>query len=64
MSDVSKLAAIESMDEQILDAIDLMRLMFPDFNSVPLAEKVVLALVGAYRASGKLADAIDHGWIE
>jgi len=53
---------IEAIDEKILDLIDLMRLIFPRFNNTP-AEKVIVSLNEAYKANGKLADAIDKGWV-
>jgi len=55
---------IEEIDEKIQDLIQLYRLMWPNFNSHPVVERVVVALNEAYRANGKLADAIDKGWIE
>jgi len=55
---------IEEIDEKIQDLIQLYRLLWPNFNSVPVVEKVIVALNEAYRANGKLADAIDKGWIE
>lgn len=55
---------IEEIDEKIQDLIQLYRLMWPNFNSVPVVEKVIVALNEAYSANGKLADAIDKGWIK
>ena len=55
---------IEEIDEKIQDLIQLYRLMWPNFNSHPVVERVVVALNEAYRANGKLADAIDKGWIK
>ena len=55
---------IEEIDEKIQDLIQLYRLLWPNFNSVPVVEKVIVALNEAYRANGKLADAIYKGWIE
>ena len=55
---------VEEIDEKIQDLIQLYRLLWPNFNSVPVVEKVIVALNEAYRANGKLADAIDKGWIE
>jgi len=52
---------IEEIDEKIQDLIQLYRLLWPNFNSVPVVEKVIVALNEAYRANGKLADAIDKG---
>tara|TARA_R110001632_G_C11255962_1_gene409373 strand:- start:637 stop:822 length:186 start_codon:yes stop_codon:yes gene_type:complete len=55
---------VEEIDEKIQDLIQLYRLMWPNFNSVPVVEKVIVALNEAYRANGKLADAIDKGWVK
>lgn len=55
---------IEEIDDKILDIIHLYRLMWPKFNSVPVVERVIVALNEAYKANGKLADAIDKGWIK
>jgi len=60
----SKIESIEELDENILDMIDLLRLMWPNFNSIPVAEKVIHHLNEAYKANGKLADAIDKGWVK
>jgi hypothetical protein len=38
--------------------------MWPNFNSHPVVERVIVALNEAYRSNGKLADALDKGWIE
>tara|TARA_R110000824_G_scaffold171528_1_gene349190 strand:+ start:173 stop:358 length:186 start_codon:yes stop_codon:yes gene_type:complete len=61
---MTKIKDIEQIDDKIQDLIQLYRLMWPNFNSVPVVEKVIVALNEAYRANGKLADAIDKGWIE
>lgn len=53
----------ESIDDRILDLIDLIRAKHPKFTRTPI-EKVVVTLYDAYRASGKVADAIDKGWIK
>lgn len=53
----------ETIDDRILDLIDLIRAKHPRFNRTPI-EKVVVKLYDAYRASGKVADAIDKGWIK
>jgi hypothetical protein len=59
-----KIEAVESIDEKILDAIDLLRMMWPNFNSIPRVDAMVAALNAAYRASGRLCDDIDKGWIK
>ena len=51
------------IDDKILDIIELIRLKYPSFTRTPV-EKVVVKLYDAYRASGKVADAIDKGWIQ
>ena len=53
---------IVAIDDKILDLIDLMRLIFPRFNNTP-AEKVIVSLNEAYKANGKLADAIEKGCV-
>lgn len=60
----SKIETIEEIDSRIMEIIDLVRLMWPNFNSVPYAGPVVEALHAAYKANGKLADAIDKGWVK
>tara|TARA_R100000353_G_scaffold170999_1_gene135132 strand:- start:549 stop:740 length:192 start_codon:yes stop_codon:yes gene_type:complete len=50
------------IDDKILDIIDLIRTKYPKFNRTPV-EKVIVKLYDAYRASGKVADAIDKGWV-
>jgi len=59
-----RMAAIEDLEDRILDMVELMRALFPNFNSIPPAEKVIIGLNQLYRDTGKLADAIDKGWIE
>ena len=50
------------IDDKILDIIELIRLKYPSFTRTPV-EKVVVKLYDAYRASGKVADAYDKGWM-
>jgi len=50
------------IDDKILDLIDLIRAKYPKFTRTPV-EQVVVRLHDAYRSSGKVADAIDKGWI-
>tara|TARA_Y100000004_G_scaffold50826_1_gene56136 strand:- start:79 stop:267 length:189 start_codon:yes stop_codon:yes gene_type:complete len=52
----------EAIDDRILDLIDLIRAKHPKFTRTPI-EKVVVRLYDAYKASGKVADAIDKGWL-
>tara|TARA_R110000737_G_scaffold345673_1_gene374490 strand:+ start:213 stop:401 length:189 start_codon:yes stop_codon:yes gene_type:complete len=61
---MSKIDSVEAIDDKIQDLIQLYRLMWPNFNSHPVVERVVEALNEAYRSNGKLADALDKGWIE
>jgi len=51
------------IDDKILDLIDLIRAKYPKFTRTPV-EQVVVRLCDAYRSSGKVADAIDKGWIK
>lgn len=60
----NKLETLEEIDSRIMELIELMRLMYPNFNDIPFAGMVVESLFAAYRANGKLADAIDKGWVE
>jgi len=53
----------QDIDDKIQDIIYLIRLKYPKFNNTPI-EKVIVRLNDAYRASGKVADAIDKGWIK
>ena len=52
----------EQIDDKILDIIDLIRLKYRKFNGTPV-EKVIVSLNQAYKSSGKVADAIDKGWL-
>ena len=61
---MSKMDTVEDIDGKIQDLIQLYRLMWPNFNSHPVVERVIVALNEAYHANGKLADALDKGWIE
>jgi len=53
----------QDIDERIEDIIYLIRLKYPKFNGTPV-EKVIVRLSDAYRAAGKVCDAIDKGWIK
>ena len=53
----------QDIDDKIQDIIYLIRLKYPKFNNTPI-EKVIVRLNDAYRASGKVADAIDKGWVQ
>lgn len=53
----------QDIDDKILDIIDLIRLKHSRFNNTPI-EKVIVSLNAAYKASGKVADAIDKGWLK
>lgn len=53
----------QDIDNRIEDIIYLIRLKYPSFNGTPV-EKVVFNLHDAYKASGKVADAIDKEWIK
>lgn len=52
----------EEIDDKIYDIIEVIRAKHPKFNGTPI-EKVVQLLYDAYRASGKVADAVDKGWL-
>ena len=55
--------AIEEVDNRILDIIELYRAIWPAFNRTPV-ERVITTLHDAYEANGKLADAVDKGWVK
>lgn len=57
------LCAIADIDGRILDIIDLYRSIWVNFNSIAPVDAVISSLYNAYKANGKLADAIDKGWI-
>lgn len=64
MSETNKeMAFWQDIDERIEDIIYLIRLKYTKFNGTPI-EKVIVKLSDAYRASGKVCDAIDKGWIK
>ena len=52
------------IDNDILDLIDLLRARWPNFNSVPSIEAIIVPLNQAYRASGKAADLMDRGHLK
>lgn len=54
----------QAIDDHILDAIQLIRLKWSNFNSIPMVDKIVANLHTAYKASGHAADAMDKGWIK
>lgn len=54
----------QAVDDHIMDAMQLLRLAYPNFNSVALVDKIMMHLNAAYSASGKAADAVDKGWIK
>ena len=57
------LCAIADIDGRILDIIDLYRSIWVNFNSIGPVDSVISSLYDAYKANGKLADAVDKGWI-
>jgi len=57
------MAAIEEVDTRILDIIELYRAIWPNFNRTPV-DPVISNLYDAYKANGKLADAVDKGWVK
>lgn len=52
----------EDIDDKILDLVQLIRARHAKFNGTPV-EKVIVTLLEAYKASGKVAGAIDRGWL-
>ena len=57
------MCAIQDIDGRILDIIDLYRAIWPKFNNTPV-DPVISKLYDAYKANGKLADAVDKGWVK
>jgi aryl-alcohol dehydrogenase-like predicted oxidoreductase len=57
------MAAIEEVDNRLLDIIELYRAIWPNFNRTPV-DPVISNLYDAYKANGKLADAVDKGWVK
>ena len=57
------MCAIQDIDGRILDIIDLYRAIWPKFNNTPV-DPVISKLYEAYKANGKLADAVDKGWVK
>ena len=55
--------AIEDVDGRVLDIIELYRAIWPAFNNTPV-DPVISNLYAAYKANGKLADAVDKGWVK
>lgn len=53
-----------NIDDKIQDILSLLRLRWPNFNSVPVIEAVIQPLNAAYKASGKAADLMDRGHLE
>lgn len=51
------------IDDNILDIVALLRLRWPNFNSIPSIEAIIVPLNAAYKASGKAADLMDRGHI-
>ena len=52
------------IDDEILDLVQLLRSRWPNFNSVPTIEAIIVPLNVAYKASGKAADLMDRGHLE
>lgn len=52
------------IDEEILDLVQLLRSRWPNFNSIPSIEAIIVPLHTAYKASGKAADLMDRGHLE
>jgi len=49
------------IDDNIQDILTLLRLRWPNFNSLPSIEAIIQPLNQAYKASGKAADLMDRG---
>ena len=54
----------QTIDDHLLDAIQLIRARWTNFNSIPAVDKLVSGIYDAYRMSGKAADLEDRGHIK
>lgn len=54
----------QTIDDHLLDAIQLIRARWSNFNSIPSVDKLVSRIYEAYRMSGVAADLEDRGHIE
>jgi len=50
-----------TIDEDLLDLIDLIRIRWPNFSELGALDKVVHHLYEAYKASGKASDLCNRG---
>ena len=60
----NRIAALEELEDKMLDMVELMRALFPNFNSIPPAEKVIVGLNQLYRDTGKLVDVMEKGLVK
>ena len=54
----------QTIDDHLLDALQLIRARWTNFNSIPIVDKLVRQINEAYRSSGTAADMEDRGFIE
>lgn len=54
----------QTIDDHLLDAIQLIRARWTNFNSIPSVDKLVNRIYEAYRISGVSADLEDRGHIQ
>jgi hypothetical protein len=60
----NRIDALEELEDKMLDMVELMRALFPNFNSIPPAEKVIVGLNQLYRDTGKLVDVMEKGLVK
>ena len=54
----------QTVDDHLLDAIQLIRARWSNFNSIPAVDKLVSRIHEAYQQSGLAADLEDRGHIK
>lgn len=54
----------QTIDNYLLDAIQLIRARWSNFNNIPAVYNLVTTIYDAYRISGKASDLEDRGHIK
>lgn len=57
-------ALMSTIDDHILDALQLIRARWNNFNQIPKVDQLVRTLYEAYGISGYICDYMDKGWIK
>ena len=55
---------MSTIDDHILDTIQLIRARWNNFNQIPKVDRLVNVLYEAYGISGYISDYLDKGWIK